>query len=358
MGVINIGIVGVGAIAQDAHLPSYAKRHDVEIRAFADPETDRVSEFAERFARDKGRPAPRVYASIEEMAADQGGQLDAVSICTPNGTHVSLALQALSAGWHVLLEKPMGTRVDEAERLVEEVRASGKQLMVGMSHRYREDVEVLRRFVQSGELGDIYFAKTRILRRRGTPKGWFTDLAQSGGGPLMDIGVHALDLTWWLTGALQPKSVSGFLRRGIGQDHLDFIRTWAAKSAGNERNEVYTTEDFAAGFFRFAGGMGMEMEVSWALNGPEDDALKVEIFGTKGGVSLDPLRVYSTAHGVLTTTTPSVGMGAFFDREINHFLHCVKTGSEPVSTAEQGRDIVRMLAALGESSERGCEVTF
>ena len=354
----RIGIVGVGAIAQDAHLPSYAKRQDVEIRAFADPEKERVTEFAQRFAREKGRPAPRVYASIEEMAAAEGDRLDAVSICTPNVSHVGLAEKALSAGWHVLLEKPMGTRVDEAERLVRQVRASGKRLMVGMSHRYREDVEVLRRFIQSGELGDIYFAKTRILRRRGTPKGWFTDLALSGGGPLMDIGVHALDLTWWLAGTPAPKSVSGFLYKGIGQDHLDFIRTWAARSAGNERNEVYTTEDFAAGFFRFSNGMVMELEVSWALNGPEDDALKVEIFGTKGGVSLDPLRVYSTAHGVLTTTTPGVGMGAFFEHEINHFLHSVQTGGQPNSTAEQGRDIVRMLAALGESSKRGVEVTL
>ncbi len=348
----------MGAIAQDAHLPSYAKRGDVEIRAFADPETDRAREFAERFAHDKGRRTPRVYASLAEMADGEGGRLDAVSVCTPNVSHVSLALQALAKGWHVLLEKPMGTLLDEAEQLVEAVRSSGKQLMVGMSHRYREDVEVLRRFIAAGDLGDVYFAKTRILRRRGTPKGWFTDVQQSGGGPLMDIGVHALDLTWWLTGALQAKSVSGFLYKGIGRDNLDFIRSWAARSAGNEGNEVYTTEDFAAGFFRMAGGMVLELEVSWALNGPEDDALKMEIFGSKGGVSLDPLRVYSTAHGVLTTTTPSVGMGAFFDREINHFLHCVQTGETPVSNAEQGRDIVRMLAALGESSALGREVAL
>lgn len=356
MGKVRVGIVGVGAIAQMAHLPNYAKDADVEIVALADPETGRAGEYARNFTAKFDRPEPRVFASLADMARTFGSQVDAVSICTPNLTHVELAREALASGWHVLLEKPMGTVVTDVEDLVSIAESSDRVLMIGQSHRYREDVEAIKRFIDAGDLGDIYYAKTRILRRRGTPSGWFTDLSRSGGGPLMDIGVHALDLTWWLTGARKPLTVSGFLHRGIGQDHPSFVRRWTAQMAGNANNETYTTEDFAAGFIRLEGGLVLEMEVSWALNGPEDDALKVEIFGSKGGVSLDPLRFFGVSHGILTTTTPAVGMGPLYEREINHFLTCVRTDQRPFSPPEEGLQVVRMLAALGESSSLGREV--
>ncbi|MCL6444157.1 MAG: Gfo/Idh/MocA family oxidoreductase [Alicyclobacillus sp.] len=353
---MRVGVVGVGAIAVAAHLPSYAKNADVEVVAFADPEVDRGQGIAAEFAKRTGRAQPTVYASLTDMLKHE--QLDAVSICTPNTSHVPLALEALDGGLHVLLEKPMSTVLAEAEALVEKAEASGKTVMVGMSHRYRQDAEVLKRFVEGGSLGEIYFAKTRILRRRGTPKGWFTDLSISGGGPLMDIGVHALDLTWWLMGTPTATSVNGHMVQGIGNDNLDFIHTWTAQSAGNQQNEVYTTEDFAAAFIRFANGSVLELEVSWAINGPEDDALKVELFGRKGGVSLDPLRFYGTQYGVLTSVTPSVGMGPLYEREINHFIHCVQTGERPCSDVTQGRDVVRMLAGIAASSEARREIVL
>jgi predicted dehydrogenase len=358
MSKVRVGVVGVGSIAQMAHLPHYAKDAEVEIVALADPETERVGEYARSFPGQFDRPEPRVFDSLAAMAGALGSQIDAVSICTPNLSHVELAREALAAGWHVLLEKPMGTVVTDVEELVSIAERSGKMLMIGQSHRYRDDVEAIKRFIDAGDLGAIYFAKTRILRRRGTPSGWFTDLSRSGGGPLMDIGVHALDLTWWLTGARKPLTVSGFLHRGIGQDHPSFVRRWTAQMAGNADNEIYTTEDFAAGFIRLEGGLALEMEVSWALNGPEDDALKVEIFGSKGGVSLDPLRFYGMSHGILTTTTPTVGPGSLYEREISHFLTCVRTGRKPLSPPEEGLQVVRMLAALGESSNLGREVSL
>jgi predicted dehydrogenase len=356
MKTTRVGIIGVGSIALAAHLPSYAARQDVEVVAFADPEVERVSTAAAAFAKETGRPRPCVYGSAEEMLASES--LDAVSICTPNTSHVHLALKALDAGVHVLLEKSMATQLDQAQALVDKVTESGKVLMVGMSHRYRDDVAVMKRYVEAGDLGQVYYAKTRILRRRGTPKGWFTDKAVSGGGPLLDIGVHALDVTWWLMGKPEVKSVSGFLYQGIGNDKLDFIQTWKAKAQGNENNEIYTTEDFASAFIRFANGSVLQLEVSWAINGPEDDALQVDLFGAQGGMSLHPLRFYSTAHGVLTSTTPSVGMGPLYQREIDHFLECVHTGTTPCSDVAQGRDVVHMLVAIAASSEQGREITF
>ena len=358
MDKVRVGVVGVGALAQEAHLPSYGRRQDVEVVAFADPEVARVQAAAEKFAKEHSKPVPIVYASIDDMIAAQGSNLDAVSICTPNVWHVPLALKALDAGYHVLLEKPMATKVEEARQLAERVKATGKVLMVGMSHRYREDVEALKRFIDSGELGDIYYAKTRILRRRGTPKGWFTDMSTSGGGPLMDIGVHALDLTWWLLGQPEPSRVSGYLHQGIGNDGVSFIHTWTAKSAPNQDNAIYDTEDFASAMVRFASGTALQLEVSWSLNGPEDDALKVEIFGSRGGVSLDPLRIFSTSHHVLTQTSLPVGMGPFFKRELDHFIDCVKAGETPISDVQQGLEVVRMLEGIATSSAHGAEVSI
>jgi predicted dehydrogenase len=351
---IRVGIIGVGTIAKVGHLPNYAKRHDVEVVAFADPETERVTEEAKTYAQTTGQSVPTVYADAVSML--QNETLDAVSICTPNTSHVELAIQALKAGVHVLLEKPMATDLQDAEKLVDTAKNSGKILMVGMSHRYREDVEVLKRYIDNGDLGDIYYAKTRILRRRGTPKGWFTDKEKSGGGPLMDIGVHALDLTWWMLGCPKVSAVNGYLKQGIGNDQLDFIQTWTASSSGNQQNEIFTTEDFASAFIRLENGSVLQLEVSWALNGPEDDAVKVELFGTKGGLSLDPVRFYTTGHNVLTSHTPTVGMGALYQREINHFLECVVTGTSPCSDVEQGRDIVAVLTAIEQSSNEKKEI--
>ncbi|MHB1684487.1 MAG: Gfo/Idh/MocA family protein [Bacilli bacterium] len=354
MKTIRIGVVGVGSIALLAHLPNYAKRSDVEVVAFADPEVDRVDRLAAAFAYDHGRSAPKVYRTLTEMLAQT--EVDAVSICTPNRTHAALAMEALEHGVHVLLEKPMTVTDSDAKQLAALVERSGRVLMVGVSHRYRDDVNAVKRWLDAGELGEIYYAKTRILRRRGTPGGWFSDVAMAGGGPLMDLGVHALDLAWWLMGKPTVKEISGFLRKGIGNDHVDFVSRWRSAATGNEENEVYTTEDFASAFLRFENDLAMTMEVSWALNGEEDDALKLDIFGTKGGVSLSPLQFYSSAHGILTTAKLQVGPGNLYGREIDHFLDCVHSGQTPVSDVWQGQEVMRMLNGIVRSSAEGASV--
>lgn len=352
---LKVGIIGVGTIAKVAHLPNYAKRDDVQVVAFADPEVERVQGVAEQFAKDHNVEAPKVYKSAADMFAAEN--LDAVSICTPNTSHVELAQLALNAGVHVLLEKPMSVKLEDADALLAQAKESDKILMVGMSNRYRQDATVLKRYVESGALGHIYYGKTRILRRRGTPTGWFTDLSISGGGPLMDIGVHALDLAWWLAGTPKVKSVTGIMVQGIGnKNKLDFNHTWRASSAGNENNEIFTTEDLASAFIRFENGFTLQLEVSWAVNGPQDNALKVELFGSEGGVSMDPLAFYGVKHGVLTTETPDVPVGDLYNIELNHFVDCVLSGETPCSTVQQGRDVVEMLTAITKSAETGREV--
>jgi predicted dehydrogenase len=353
---LRVGIVGVGAIAVDAHIPCYAKHEQVQIAAFVDPDVERVKRYAKKFSHQTGRPEPSVFSTLQELI--QANIVDAVSICTPNASHTELACLALEAGLHVLVEKPMATNVRDADRLANLARDSDKVVMVGMSHRYRDDVSVLKRFVETGELGNIYYAKTRILRRRGTPRGWFSDIQRSGGGPLMDIGVHALDLTWWLLGMPRATSVSGFLHRGVRHEDVDFVATWTSLSQENQHNEVYTTEDFASAFIRFENGTVLQMEVSWELHGSEDDALKVELYGEKGGLSLDPLRYFTTKHGVLTTTELKARVGSLHQNEIDHFVQCVTSGARPISDAAQGRDVVEMLQAISESSNQKREIRF
>ncbi|KPV43929.1 Gfo/Idh/MocA family protein [Alicyclobacillus ferrooxydans] len=351
---VRVGIVGLGAIATIAHLKSYAKRDDVEIVAFVDTETDRVQEASVQFGRETGRPVPKVYGSFEDMV--QSHTINAVSICTPNTAHAGYVLQALQYGVDVLVEKPLCTTLSEADEIYDMTAATDRVVMVGMSHRYRTDVQVMKRFIDNGDLGDVYYGKVRILRRRGVPKGWFTNEAVSGGGPLMDLGVHALDLAWWLTGMHKIQSVSGMMTKAIGADRVDYLHTWEALSKQNANNEIFTTEDFAAAFLRFDNGSVLQMEVAWAVNSPEDGGLKLELFGTRGGISTDPAQVVTVDQGALATTPINVGMGSLYDQEIDHFLTCVKTRCKPVSDVSQGREIVRMLNMIATSAKEWREV--
>ncbi|MCY0902293.1 MAG: Gfo/Idh/MocA family oxidoreductase [Firmicutes bacterium] len=351
---ICVAIIGVGSIAKLAHLPNYAKAEHVRVVGFVDTDVERARAVAASYAAEYHVAAPTVADTLAGLLAQT--QVDAVSICTANVSHAALAVEALEAGLHVLLEKPMTVSLEQAQRLRKVAAAAGRVCMVGMSHRFRQDVEVLRRFIEAGELGEIYYVKTRILRRRGTPAGWFSDAAHSGGGPLMDIGVHALDLAWWLAGTPPIRTVSGMLCKAIGHDALDFVQRWESSASHNADNAIYSTEDFASAFLRFDGGMGMQMEVSWSLNGPEDDALKLDVFGSRGGISLDPLQFYHTSHGVLAAQSLSVPMGDLYAREIEHFLSCIRTGETPVCDVAQGEAVVEMLEMIAHSSALGREV--
>jgi len=351
---ICVAIIGVGSIAKLAHLPNYAKADQVHVVGFVDTDLERARAVAASYAAEHHAPEPVVADTLVGLMAQT--HVDAVSICTANASHAALAMEALEAGLHVLLEKPMTVSLDQAHRLRKVAAASGRVCMIGMSHRFRQDVEVLRRFIEAGELGEIYYAKTRILRRRGTPAGWFTDAEHSGGGPLMDIGVHALDLAWWLAGTPPIRTVSGMLCKAIGRDAIDFVPRWESSASHNADNAIYSTEDFASAFLRFEGGLAMQLEVSWSLNGPEDDALKLDLFGSRGGISLDPLQFYHTSHRVLAAQSLSVPMGDLYHREIEHFLSCIRTGETPVCDVVQGEAVVEMLEMIAHSSAVGREV--
>ncbi|MCY0869354.1 MAG: Gfo/Idh/MocA family oxidoreductase [Firmicutes bacterium] len=361
---VRVAIVGVGAHAESEHLSHYATCDNAVVTALIDPSTERAEAVARRFAQQTGRPLPRVFHSMEELAGQEDAHMDselrtnAVSICSPNRFHTSQAIAALRHGWHVLLEKPMGVTEDDIDALERAAAKSDRIVMVGMSNRFRDDAVALARICEAGELGRVYYARARFLRRRGTPRGWFSDAAISGGGPLLDLGVHALDLAWWLMGQPDPVAVSGVVTRAIGLDAVDFLQPWTSRMEDNADNAVYDTEDFAAGFIRFSDGAALSFETSWSLNGEDDNSVHIDLFGTHAGVRLPAATMFTTLHGTLATTALAAGRGLEYRREIHHFVECVAANRAPLCTVAQGATVMRMLFALRESAAAGREIAI
>ncbi|WP_067934109.1 Gfo/Idh/MocA family protein [Alicyclobacillus kakegawensis] len=348
MGKLRVAVIGAGTIAKVAHLPNYRSHPDVELAAVADLDADRARHLAEEFG------VKAVYTDVQTML--EAEQLDAVSICTPNRTHAALVRTALAHGVDVLVEKPLCTDVGDARRLVEAAQRGGRICMVGMTHRFRSDVQAIKRFIDAGDLGRLYYVRAHILRQRGTPAGWFTDKSKSGGGCLMDIGVHALDLAWWLVGMPDLLSASGQLVAGIGRYQTLTASRWQSSDPDNRDNQVFDVEDFATAYLRFAGGLVLQLEVSWAVNGPQDDALKVDVFGEAGGITLDPPVFYTEHNRVLTESKLSVESNHFYQDEIYHFVECIQQRRQPLCTFDQGAKVVQMLLAIAQSAATGREV--
>ena len=343
MSKVKVGIVGVGSIAHMCHLPGYRNHPDADIVAIADTDVAR----AQRVAAEFGGPA--VYESAERMFREAG--LDAVSICTFNDSHVALSLSALRHGIDVLVEKPMATQLEEAQQLKEAAAASRNIVMVGMSHRYRADAQALQGLAAAGEFGDVYYAKAKILRRRGVPLGWFTNRRYSGGGPMMDIGVHALDLAWWMMGAPTPKQVLGKQFRKVAPYETKYASFYEAHADENKRDPVYDVEDLGTALITFENGAALSIEASWAANGSQDDALKVELYGTKGGASLDPLHIFKETNRIPVEYALKVPAADLYQAEIDAFVRCVRERQAPLCDAGQGYEVVKMLEAIRVSSD-------
>ena len=321
---VRIGLIGAGNIAQNAHIPAYLKRDDVELTAVCDLNENRARQVAEKYG------IKHVAKTIDELVALP--DVDAVSICTWNNAHAYAAIAAANAGKHVLCEKPMAMNPGEAQAMLEAARKSGVTFMIGFVNRFRADSKLIKDMVDAGKFGDIYYSKAGWLRRRGTPLGWFTDVAKAGGGPVIDIGVHVIDLTWYFMGKPKPISVSATIHKQIGDYKTKGVGRWVALDTDNL---VFNTEDSAAGIIRFANGASMNFEVSWAINDKGTDIYS-HIYGDKAGASLTPLAIYGEEENYLLDYTPTIKQEDQFYNEISHFIECVKTGKEPISPPEDG----------------------
>ena len=345
MSKIRVGMVGAGNIAQEAHLPAYARRDDVELVAICDLNKERAKQAAAKYG------IANVVDTADELALRN--DIDYIDICCWNASHAPVAIAAAKGGKHVLCEKPMAINLDAAKQMYDAIKPLGVQFMMAMPNRFRPDIALIREKVDAGDLGDIYHAKTGIMRRRGTPKGWFTDLRKAGGGPVIDIAVHCLDRTWYMMGCPKPTRVSGQISHAIGNYETRGVNRYLALDSDVT---AFDTEDSATAIIHFENGASMLLETSWAYNGPNADYSLIA--GSKGGATLDPFTVYTEDHGYLVDCSPTVLPPDNFYREIDHFIDCVRTGKQPLAPIEHGLMVQSMLQGIYDSAKLGKEVVL
>ena len=348
---IGIAIIGTGYIGMGAHLPAYQKMQDeglVRIAAVCDINPDALRTAGEKFGVAHRFTDYRQMLETDEIAA--------VDVCTPNYLHKQPVMDALAAGKHVICEKPLAVNAIEGAEMVAAARAAGRQLAVGLNVRFGAGAQAVKRFVDDGRLGEVYYARAHALRRRGIP-GWglFTQKDKQGGGPLVDIGVHILDLTLWLMGHPEPVSVSGqtYAKFGPREGVLGLMGEWDPKT--------FTVEDFAAGFIRFRNGATLSLESSFAANIAENQ-FHTTLLGTEGGALLYPsddarTRLLREESGTLTDTIPAFLMRVnTHEAELRAFVQALADDMPVPVPGEQGLLVTRLLDALYESAETGHEV--
>lgn len=354
---LKAGIVGCGGIANAKHLPSMLKSGLFEITAFCDIVRQRAEDSKKQF----GLPDSKVFENYRELLMED---LDVVYVTTPNRSHAEISIAAMEAGKDVMCEKPMAITYEEAEKMIKSSKRTHKVLNIAYQNRYRPDSAYLQEMCKNGELGEIYFAKAHALRRRAVPTwGVFLNEEEQGGGPLIDIGTHALDLTLWMMNNYDVKSVTG------ASFHKLSNQTEQGNAFGNWEPEKFTVEDSAFGFIRMKNGAVIELEASWALNTLEVDEAKTSLCGTKAGADMkDGLRINRIHHNVPVVEKPDLsGSGvAFFagsnkseaDVEQELFYHIVVDGAEQVVKPEQAAVVTRILEAIYRSAESGETIYF
>lgn len=349
----KVAIIGVGGIAQ-SHIAGYRSCENVELYAFCDINEARLRQQGEQHG------ITRLYTDVHEMLQALP-ELDAVSVCTWNAAHAPCTIAALNAGKHVLCEKPMALNAAEAETMLQAAKANDRLLMIGFVRRFGNDCDITRSFIEGGQLGELYYAKASYLRRNGCPGGWFGDKARSGGGPLIDLGVHVIDLVRYLAGNPQPVSVYGSTFHKIGK-RAGLKEAAAYLSTGAGADDLFDVEDLAVATIRFDSGLVLQVDASFCLN-LKQDVGRIELFGTRAGASLDPeLEIYNDTNGYLTdlsfAASTALNFNGLFEREIQHFVSCFGEGLPCRAPAEDGLTLMRILDAVYRSAETGHEVVL
>ncbi len=284
-------------------------------------------------------------------------EIDAVSVCTWNSAHAPCAIMALNAGKHVLCEKPMATTVEDAVAMKEAADRNGKILAIGFVRRFQKSTDLVLDLVKDGALGEMYYAKAQYIRRNGHPGGWFGDKSRLGGGPLIDLGVHVIELVRYVMGNPKPVSVYGATYTKLG-DRKDLKMAKEYTSADKSDKDICDYEDLATALIRFENGATLAAEMSFSLN-TSGNFGGTQIFGTKAGVSIGSnLMMYGSAAGRLTDTSfgnvDDDGSGCF-DREMAHFVDCIRNGTECINPAEDGIELMKILTAIYRSAVTGHE---
>lgn len=352
---LRIGLIGIGGMGSHHLFTSHAENPRVQIVALCDLIEERCTNAIKRLGID----GISVYTDFREMIDKE--DLDAVDIATPNNFHSIIAVYAMEHGLHVFCEKPDAVSVEEAQKMKEASEKYGKILMVMRNNRYYENSQYLKKYIESGAAGEIYCGRCGWIRRRGIPGkgGWFTTKAQSGGGPLIDLGVHMIDLSIWLMGNPKPVAVSGCTYSKFANDDAQ-SDSEHSKFGDAKEDGTFDVEDLAMGFNRFDNGACLQIEFSWASN-IEGETRFVELRGTKAGITWcdnGDAKIYSEENGKLVNTVRSGGMGNGHDEALRHFTRIVLDGAAPDYVPEQGLNMIKILEAIYKSAETGREVVL
>lgn len=346
---LKVGIIGSGGIARGCHIPGYRTMPDLcEIVWACDANWETASQTAEQFG------IPKATTNYHDVLNDP--EIGAVSIATPNKFHLEHCLDALAAGKHVLIEKPLAMDGAEARRIVRAARESGKVCQVGFQTRFGGPARFMRHYIDAGHMGHIYYARAQALRRRGVPHwGVFIDKELQGGGPLIDIGVHILDLTLYLMGHPKPVVASGKTWNYLGTDP-NVVNPW-----GDYDRSRFTVEDFAVGMIKFDDGSVIVLESSFMAN-QDGDPFQTQLYGTKSGAVVkgwgeNPVRIFTEQDRQLFNLEPIniPTVESSHQDEVKAFVRAILDGAPSPVPAEHGMVLNAIFDALYKSSETGRE---
>lgn len=343
MDKIRVGLVGAGGWGRD-HARGYTAAPNVDLVAVADVDIVKAKALAADF------DIPSAYSTMEAMLAD--GHVDAVSIVIPNAFHAEAAMEALEAGKPVMLDKPFALSLADAERVVDKARTSGVTFMMGMNQRFNRDTQILKAAISAGTIGDMYHAKAYWLRRNGTPRvgSWFSRKELSGGGPMIDLGVHLLDVCLYLMDNFEPVGVTAATYAELAPQLPE------VKEAGAAHN----VEDFATALIRMRNGATVQLEASWMLHQAERNRQDVELYGSRAGATLYPVRVhragpdgYEHIELASSDTLPFPHCSRY-----QHFADVLQGKAEQLVSWEQSLTVQRILDGIYTSAREGREVVL
>lgn len=354
---LRYGIIGLGGISPK-HLDGYkGLSDDVEIVAGCDIDEEKLQAQCDKYN------IPRRYTDYHELL-DQP-DIDFVSVCLPNNLHSVVAIEALKKGKHVHCEKPMAMNEEQTAAMIAARDETGLQLMVGVNNRFTPKSQYIKQLADAGVFGEIYFTKCGWQRRNGLAhSGWFLDKEISGGGPLIDLGVHFIDLAMYFMGYPEPDAVLAKTYTKFGNNKKRVPYTWPWAKLSDIKGEC-TVEDLATGFFTLKNGASVQFELSWASN-IDNERRFYDIYGTEGGAHYEDgpdgesLKIFSMlGNQMITSEVKELNMNMLGDTEFEHFVRCVRENVRPtISVPEQTAETIRIIRGIYKSAETGRQVLY
>ena len=337
---LRVALIGAGGIA-GTHTENYRKFEDAEVVGACDVNAATLEKFGAKFG------VTALFDNWKDLLAKT--KPDAVSVCTPNGLHLQPTVDALNAGAHVLVEKPLAMNAVEGQKMLDAARKNKKHLVIGFQHRFEGRTKIIRRAFDEGIFGKVLFVRVQALRRRGIPNwGVFGRKDLQGGGPLIDIGVHALEMAHYAIGTPEPAAATGQTWTYLGNQPSDTMSMWP-----NWDYKTYTVEDLAAGHIRLKDGAVIHIEASFATH-IEKDMWSFQVFGEKGGATFEPPMIFRDQAGAMLNCTPGyVPKIEIFTYKMRHFVDVCLNGRKCEAPAEHGLMVQKMLDGIYASAAQG-----